>query len=207
MERDGLLAVTGDRHLELTDLGREKATRVMRKHRLAERLLLDVIGLEWEYVHDEACRWEHVMSERVERKLLAMLDRPARVAVRQPDPGPGRAGRARADADQFRAGVVAAARRVAGRRPARAARAAARRAAADRSRAHGPALAGSAVRPGLAVVAQRRGDDVRVTTGPARSTSAPAALHVFVDRAVGVVVTQGCDICFADERRTGVGVS
>ena len=40
-----------------------KATRVMRKHRLAERLLIDVIGLEWEYVHDEACRWEHVMSE------------------------------------------------------------------------------------------------------------------------------------------------
>jgi DtxR family transcriptional regulator, Mn-dependent transcriptional regulator len=46
---------------------------VMRKHRLAERLLTDVIGLEWEYVHDEACRWEHVMSERVERKILAML--------------------------------------------------------------------------------------------------------------------------------------
>jgi DtxR family Mn-dependent transcriptional regulator len=45
----------------------------MRKHRLAERLLVDVIGLEWEYVHEEACRWEHVMSERVERKILAMI--------------------------------------------------------------------------------------------------------------------------------------
>src|SRR5512142_1601568 len=74
MERDGLLHVSGDRHLELTDAGRSKAMRVMRKHRLAERLLLDVIGLEWQYVHDEACRWEHVMSERVERKLVAMLD-------------------------------------------------------------------------------------------------------------------------------------
>jgi DtxR family transcriptional regulator, Mn-dependent transcriptional regulator len=73
MERDGLLHVSGDRHLELTEPGRTKATRVMRKHRLAERLLLDVIGLEWEFVHDEACRWEHVMSDRVERKLLAML--------------------------------------------------------------------------------------------------------------------------------------
>jgi DtxR family Mn-dependent transcriptional regulator len=73
MERDGLLRVSGDRHLELTVDGRTKATRVMRKHRLAERLLLDVIGLEWEFVHDEACRWEHVMSDRVERKLLAML--------------------------------------------------------------------------------------------------------------------------------------
>ena len=46
MERDGLLTVEGDRHLELTDKGRQLATRVMRKHRLAERLLTDVIGLE-----------------------------------------------------------------------------------------------------------------------------------------------------------------
>nr|WP_277352154.1 iron dependent repressor, metal binding and dimerization domain protein [Knoellia sp. DB2414S] len=73
MERDGLVTLAGDRHLELTAQGRLVATRVMRKHRLAERLLIDVIGLEWEYVHDEACRWEHVMSERVERKILAML--------------------------------------------------------------------------------------------------------------------------------------
>ena len=74
MERDGLLSLAGDRHLELSEHGRLLATRVMRKHRLAERLLTDVIGLEWEYVHDEACRWEHVMSERVERKILAMLN-------------------------------------------------------------------------------------------------------------------------------------
>ena len=57
MERDGLLVVTGDRHLELTEAGNNKAIQVMRKHRLAERLLTDVTGLEWEYVHDEACRW------------------------------------------------------------------------------------------------------------------------------------------------------
>src|SRR2546425_3295818 len=67
MERDGLLTVQGDRHLELTDEGRNLATRVMRKHRLAECLLVDVIGLPWEQVHAEACRWEHVMSEQVER--------------------------------------------------------------------------------------------------------------------------------------------
>ena len=73
MERDGLLHHADDRQLELSDEGRLLATRVMRKHRLAERLLVDVIGLEWEYVHDEACRWEHVMSERVERKILSML--------------------------------------------------------------------------------------------------------------------------------------
>lgn len=73
MERDGLVVLSGDRHLEFTDEGRGRATRVMRKHRLAERLLLDIIGLEWEYVHDEACRWEHVMSERVERKIYTLL--------------------------------------------------------------------------------------------------------------------------------------
>ena len=73
MERDGLLHVAGSREIELSPDGRLRAMRVMRKHRLAERLLLDVIGLEWEHVHDEACRWEHVMSERVERKILAIL--------------------------------------------------------------------------------------------------------------------------------------
>src|SRR5215211_162732 len=74
MERDGLVVVAGDRHLELTDAGRARAVAVMRKHRLAERLLSDVIGLEWELVHAEACRWEHVMSDAVERKLVLLLD-------------------------------------------------------------------------------------------------------------------------------------
>ncbi|WP_040159563.1 metal-dependent transcriptional regulator [Mobilicoccus massiliensis] len=74
MERDGLLTVRPDRSIELSPAGRLLATRVMRKHRLAERLLRDVIGLEYPYVHDEACRWEHVMSERVERKIVGLLD-------------------------------------------------------------------------------------------------------------------------------------
>ena len=52
MERDGLVTVEGDRRLELTAAGRSLATRVMRKHRLAEFLLVDVIGLEWELVHE-----------------------------------------------------------------------------------------------------------------------------------------------------------
>ncbi|NLA64347.1 MAG: metal-dependent transcriptional regulator [Leucobacter sp.] len=87
MERDGLVVVSDDRHLELTDEGRTKAVRVMRKHRLAERLLADVIGLEWEFVHEEACRWEHVMSEQVERKLLNMLDNPVESPYGNPIPG------------------------------------------------------------------------------------------------------------------------
>ncbi|HQH08636.1 MAG TPA: iron dependent repressor, metal binding and dimerization domain protein [Phycicoccus sp.] len=87
MERDGLLAVADDRHLELSAQGRLLATRVMRKHRLAERLLHDVIGLEWEFVHDEACRWEHVMSDRVERKILAMIKDSAESPYGNPIPG------------------------------------------------------------------------------------------------------------------------
>jgi DtxR family Mn-dependent transcriptional regulator len=82
-----LLIVADDRHLELTEAGRNRATSVMRKHRLAERLLVDVIGLEWEQVHTEACRWEHVMSDAVERKLIALLGNPTTSPYGNPIPG------------------------------------------------------------------------------------------------------------------------
>ena len=78
MERDGLVRVEGDRQLSLTAAGRMLAVRVMRKHRLAECLLVDVIGLPWEDVHIEACRWEHVISDSVERRLVELLKYPVR---------------------------------------------------------------------------------------------------------------------------------
>ncbi|MEE2056343.1 metal-dependent transcriptional regulator [Rhodococcus artemisiae] len=87
MERDGLLRVAGDRHLQLTEKGRDLAVSVMRKHRLAERLLVDVIGLDWENVHAEACRWEHVMSEEVERRLVEVLNNPTTSPYGNPIPG------------------------------------------------------------------------------------------------------------------------
>lgn len=78
--RKGLMVLSeGDirtRTVSLTPEGREQATSVMRKHRLAERLLSDVIGLELPYVHEEACRWEHVMSDRVEVLLEKLLASP-----------------------------------------------------------------------------------------------------------------------------------
>lgn len=87
MERDGLLFVKGDRRLELTAKGRGIATEVVRKHRLAERLLLDVIGLEWVSLHEEACRWEHVMSDEVEQRLIFLLQDPTTDPYGNPIPG------------------------------------------------------------------------------------------------------------------------
>ena len=92
MERDGLLTVMSDRTLELSPTGRDRATRVMRKHRIAERLLTDIIGLEYEHVHEEACRWEHVMSDRVEAKILALLSDHAHSPYGNPIPGLGQFG-------------------------------------------------------------------------------------------------------------------
>ena len=124
MERDGLVVVAGDRHLELTDHGRSLAIAVMRKHRLAERLLVDVIGLEWEQVHAEACRWEHVMSEAVERKLVTLLGHPTTSPYGNPIPGldelgagdpapPVEAGLVRLDEVARRGGGSAEVRRIA----------------------------------------------------------------------------------------------
>jgi DtxR family Mn-dependent transcriptional regulator len=106
MERDGLVVVADDRHLELTDHGRELAIAVMRKHRLAERLLVDVIGLEWEQVHSEACRWEHVMSEAVERKLVRLLDHPTTSPYGNPIPGLDKLGEGDEPAPPVEAGLL-----------------------------------------------------------------------------------------------------
>jgi len=113
MERDGLVVVEGDRHLALTGEGRSRATHVMRKHRLAERLLADVIGLDWAYVHEEACRWEHVMSEQVERRLLEMLGHPTESPYGNPIPGLEELGDA--PAEKFLDGVVSLVGFAAGR--------------------------------------------------------------------------------------------
>jgi DtxR family transcriptional regulator, Mn-dependent transcriptional regulator len=196
MERDGLLHLAGDRHLELTDTGRTKATRVMRKHRLAERLLLDVIGLEWEFVHDEACRWEHVMSDRVERKLLAMLQPPDEGAAGSgplespygnPIPGLEELGGRASAAAEFRVGVVSLPEAYAGRPPATA--------------GDGPVryvirrlgeplqtdvallgrLARAGVRPGSTVTVTSAGDSLTVDVGGVLVDLTPeVAAHVFV---------------------------
>ena len=83
----GYAELLDDRTLRLTAKGREVAVSIVRRHRLAERLLVDVIGLEWEQVHAEACRWEHVMSEAVERRVLELLRHPTESPYGNPIPG------------------------------------------------------------------------------------------------------------------------
>jgi DtxR family Mn-dependent transcriptional regulator len=88
LREEGFIEVQG-RSLSLTGTGRELATSVIRKHRLAERLLTDVIGLPWHKVHAEADRWEHVISDEVEARLVEVLGNPATCPHGNPIPGSG----------------------------------------------------------------------------------------------------------------------
>src|SRR5579875_1820155 len=72
---EGWVEVAG-RTLALTPAGRTLAESVVRKHRLAERLLTDIIGLPWANAHVEACRWEHVISDEVAERLVILLGHP-----------------------------------------------------------------------------------------------------------------------------------
>jgi DtxR family Mn-dependent transcriptional regulator len=83
---DGYLERSG-RTITLTEQGQDLAQTVLRKHRLAERLLVDVIGLPWHLVHDEAGRWEHVMSDEVMTRLVQILGDPATCPHGNPIPG------------------------------------------------------------------------------------------------------------------------
>jgi DtxR family Mn-dependent transcriptional regulator len=86
LREDGYVTREG-RRLFLTESGQALAEKVVRKHRLAERLLVDVIGLEWHKVHREAGRWEHVISDDVEARLVELLGDPATCPHGNPIPG------------------------------------------------------------------------------------------------------------------------
>lgn len=93
LERDGLLRLGDERVVELTDAGRRIAVAVMRKHRVAERFLFDVLGLDWADCHEEACRWEHVLGDAAEEKLAALLTNLDVDPYGNPIPGLERLGR------------------------------------------------------------------------------------------------------------------
>jgi DtxR family Mn-dependent transcriptional regulator len=88
MEKQGLIKVNDDNSVALTKSGMRQASSVVRKHRLAERLLVDIIGLDWEDAHKEADRWEHVISEAVEEKLVELLGDPQTCPHGNPIPDP-----------------------------------------------------------------------------------------------------------------------
>lgn len=76
LERDGLLVSNADRVVQLTEPGRRIGMAVLRKHRLAERMLHDLLGIAWTDLHREANRLQHVLSDDTERGLLALLAPP-----------------------------------------------------------------------------------------------------------------------------------
>lgn len=180
MERDGLVTVHPDRHLVLSPAGLTLATRVMRRHRLAERLLTDVIGLDWHLVHDEACRWEHVISTDVERRLVTILDAPTLSPYGNPIPALAELGAPPAG-ENFLDGVEPLARRLAGAGDAE--RAILRRMseAAQAEPAVLSALGTAGIRPGVAFAA-RLHDGALLLTGPEGESSLNIAVaeHLFV---------------------------
>ena len=85
LESEGL--VTNDQSIELTEAGLELAQRVVRRHRLAERFLTDVLRLSWAEAHHEAGKWEHIMSENVEQAMDELLGSPTTCPHGNPIPG------------------------------------------------------------------------------------------------------------------------
>lgn len=87
MERDGLVTLAPDHHIELSAEGQERAESIIRRHMLAERLLTDILKLDWAEVHEEAHRVEHAISPLIEKQILALLDNPETCPHGNPIPG------------------------------------------------------------------------------------------------------------------------
>ena len=187
MERDGLVHVGDDRQLWLSDTGRALATRVMRKHRLAECLLVGVIKLPWEEVHIEACRWEHVISESVERRLLELLGYPVRCPHGNIIPGLAELGLPGEAAEQMRAAMNETGEAMTKVASEDITRAVIRR-IGEQIQSDLPLmlkLKRTGIQPGREVILMAADDGVRVTAGdPAEAISTqlpgPVAAHIFV---------------------------
>ncbi len=87
LEREGYLTLDDERVLHLSDEGRAYATAVLRRHRLAELLLVDVLKVPWSQVHEEACRLEHAISDNLETHLVQLLGDPGMCPHGNPIPG------------------------------------------------------------------------------------------------------------------------
>ena len=192
MERDGLVHVAGDRQLSLSDVGRMLATRVMRKHRLAECLLVGVIKLPWEEVHIEACRWEHVISESVERRLLELLGYPVRCPHGNLIPGLAELGLPDEALERVRAATSETGEAMTKAASERAARAVIRRIGEQiqSDLVLMLKLKRAGIQPGREVILMASGDDVTVTGGEmltaiSAELSGQIAAHIFVSISSG----------------------
>ena len=87
LTRDGFIEMDSKRQITLTPLGVERAEAVLRRHRLTERFLVDMLGMQWHQVHEEACRLEHYISGAVEARVLAALHQPTTCPHGNPIPG------------------------------------------------------------------------------------------------------------------------
>lgn len=87
LEREGYLTLDSGKVMQLTESGRSYALSMVRRHRLAERLLVDILHVPWHQVHEEACRLEHAISESLEQHLVALLGDPGCCPHGNPIPG------------------------------------------------------------------------------------------------------------------------
>lgn len=85
--RDGYIEMDNKRHVSLTEAGNKAAEAVLRRHRLTERFLVDMLGMQWHEVHEEACRLEHFISGAVESRVIASLNNPMTCPHGNPIPG------------------------------------------------------------------------------------------------------------------------
>jgi DtxR family Mn-dependent transcriptional regulator len=91
MVREGLVTMDAHKEVRLTDQGREAAETLVRRHALSERLLTDILGLSWVEAHAEAHKFEHIISPKVEARLMALLGNPNTCPHGNPIPGSGAA--------------------------------------------------------------------------------------------------------------------
>ena len=85
--RDGYVEMDNKRQVTLTEAGNRAAEAVLRRHRLTERFLVDMLGMQWHQVHEEACRLEHFISGAVEARVVASLNNPTTCPHGNPIPG------------------------------------------------------------------------------------------------------------------------
>lgn len=85
--RDGYIDMDNKRVVTLTEAGNQAAEAVLRRHRLTERFLVDMLGMQWHQVHEEACRLEHFISGAVEARVISSLNNPTTCPHGNPIPG------------------------------------------------------------------------------------------------------------------------